>query len=125
MSGSTSRLLAGIVSFTIDGAPWNAVDAVEYTPTMVTRETLKGQSAVEGFSEMPQQGRIAAQLRDRADATVQSLNAVTNSTIVIQAANGKTVTGSGMWQVGDIRVGTKEGTFSIEFESDIVTEQTA
>lgn len=125
MSGSVSRLVGGIVSFTIDGAPWNAVDGVEYTPTMVIRETAKGQSAVEGFTEMPGQGRIAATLRDRGDATVQSLNAVTNSTIVVQAANGKTVTGTGMWQVGDIKVGTKEGTFSIEFESDIVTEQLA
>lgn len=120
-----SRLLGGIVSFTIDGDTWNAVDAVEYTPTMVLRETAKGQSAVEGYTEMPEAGRIAATLRDRGDQTVLSLNGVTSSTIVVQAANGKTITGSGMWQTGQIRVATKEGTFSIEFESDIVTEQTA
>lgn len=119
------KLLAGIVVFTIDGAPWDVVDALEYTPTMAARETMKGQSRVEGFSEMPEQGRISATLRDRGDATVQSLNALTNSQIVAQAANGKTITGSGMWQVGEIKVGTKEGSFSIAFESDIVTEQTA
>ena len=117
--------LAGIVSFSIDGAVWNVTDACEYTPNMAERTTLKGQSAVEGYSEMPKEGRISATLRDRGDATVQSLNGLTNSTIVVQAANGKTITGAGMWQTGDIRVATKEATFTIEFEGPQVTEQVA
>lgn len=123
MSGTlTSRRLAGVVSFTIDGQAWDVVGDCEYSPSVVTRETLAGQSRVEGFSEMPRQGYISANLRDRGDATVLSLNQVTSSTIVVQLANGKTVFGYGMWQVGEIGVRTQEGSFSIRFESDNVAE---
>lgn len=124
MSGTTSRRLAGIVSFTIDGDTWDAVGDVEYVTSNVARETIKGQSRVEGFSEMPTQGAIAAKLRDRGDETVFSLNTKTNSTIIIQAANGKTIYGAGMWQVGEISVNTQEASFSIRFESDNVQEHT-
>jgi hypothetical protein len=123
MSG-TSRRLAGVASFTIDGDPWDEVGDLEYSPSTVTRETLKGQTAVEGFSEMPQQGYISANLRDRPDETVYSLNGITSSTIVAILANGKTVYGTGMWQTGEIGVRTQEASFSIRFESDSVTEST-
>jgi hypothetical protein len=122
MSGSTSGRLSGVVALTIDGDAWDAVDACEYSPTTVLRETLKGQSRVEGFSEMPQQGWISANLRDRGDTTVYSLNGKTSTTVVVQLANGKTVYGAGMWQVGEITVATKEGSFGIRFESGSVIE---
>jgi hypothetical protein len=125
MSGSSFRLLGGIVMVTIDNDVWNAVDAVEYRPTFATREILKGQSAVEGFSEIPESGLISMTLRDRGDATVSSLNRKTAAEVVIQAANGKTISGFPMCQTGDIKVATKEGTFSITFEGPNVTEQTA
>lgn len=116
--------LAGIASLTIDGDAWDVTGDLEYSPSTVTRETLKGQSRVEGYSEMPQQGYIACTLRDRGDATVFSLNGKTISTIVVQAANGKTIYGAGMWQTGEIAVRTQEGTFSIRFEGPSVVEST-
>jgi hypothetical protein len=123
MSGSTTRLLAGTVSFTINDETWNAVDGVEYRPSTVERVTLKGQSAVEGYSEVPREGMISGNLRNRSDKTVQSLNALGDADITVQAANGTTVLGIGMWQVGDIKVTTREGTFNVQFESDNVVEQ--
>jgi hypothetical protein len=126
MSGSTPKgRLAGIVALTIDGDTWDVASALEYSPNTVVRETLKGQSAVEGFSEMPQPGFMAMTLRDRPDATVYSLNSKTNTTVVAQLANGKTVYGAGMWQTGEIAVATQEGTFPIRFEGRNVIETTA
>lgn len=124
MSGSTSRRLAGVAAMTIDGDAWDVVSELEYSPSTVTRETMKGQTAVEGYSEMPQQGYMSMTLRDRSDETVYSLNQKTNATIVAQLANGKTVYGAGMWQTGEIGVNTQEGTFSIKFEGASVVEST-
>jgi hypothetical protein len=127
MSGSlsTSRRLAGIVSFTVDGESWDVVDGLEYQPDGASRETLKGQSRVEGFSEMPNQGMISATLRDRGDEAVRNLGAKTHATVIAISANGKTVSGFGMWRVGEPpSVKTKDGTFEIKFESDLVTEDT-
>ncbi|WP_428492163.1 phage tail tube protein [Rhodopila sp.] len=116
--------LAGIVAMTIDGDTWDVTGDAAYGPSTVTRETLKGQSRVEGFSEMPMQGYIAATLRARGDTTVYSLNGKTSTTIVLQLANGITVYGANMWQVGEIEVRTQEGSFAIRFEGDSVTEST-
>ena len=116
--------LAGVVAATIDGDAWDVVGDAEYDPTTVRRETLSGQTAVEGYSEMPKAGFISFTLRDRPDEAVFSLNQKTNSTIIMQLANGKTVYGYGMWQTGEIGVATAEGTFSIRFESPAVVEAT-
>lgn len=124
MSGSTSRRLAGVAALTIDGDAWDIVGDLEYSPSTVTRETVKGQTAVEGYSEMPQQGYMSMNLRDRADATVYALNVKTNATIIAQLANGKTVYGYGMWQTGEIGVRTQEGSFAVRFESPTVVEAT-
>ncbi|HEX3984577.1 MAG TPA: phage tail tube protein [Acidisoma sp.] len=124
MSGTNLRL-AGVAALTIDGAPWNVVGDLEYSPTVVTRETIKGQTQVEGYSEMPQQGSISANLRDQGGTTVNSLNLMTNVTVIAQLANGKTVYGDAMWQVGEIAVNSQEGTFKITFEGASVIESVA
>jgi hypothetical protein len=124
MSGSTNRRLAGLASITIDGDCWDVAGDLEYSPSTVSRETLKGQTAVEGYSEMPQQGYMSMRLRDRADETVYSLNGKTASTIIAQLANGKTVYGYGLWQTGEIGVNTQEATFTIRFEGPSVVEST-
>jgi hypothetical protein len=124
MSGTTSRRLAGVASVTIDGDAWDVVGDLEYSPQPVTRETLKGQTAVEGYSEMPNQCYMSMRLRDRADEPVYNLNTKTNSTVIAQLANGKTVYGYNMWQVGEIGVNTQEGTFTVRFEGLSVQEIT-
>jgi hypothetical protein len=122
MSGTTSRRLAGIASMHIDGVPWDVVSDLVYNCNTVTRETLKGQTAVEGYSEMPTQGFIGATLRDRGDATVADFNRMTNATVICRLANGKQVYGSGMWCVEAAEVRTHEASFAVRFEGDNVTE---
>lgn len=123
MSGTlTGRRLAGTVSFTIDGDTWDVVGDCEYSAVSVLRETMGGQSRIEGFSVMPKACYISANLRDRADKAVFSLNQIEGSTITVQLANGKVVTGVQMWQVGEIGVRTQEASFPIRFESDLVIE---
>jgi hypothetical protein len=125
MSGSTSRRLAGIVSFTVDGDTWDVVGPLEYQPTDVTVETIKGQSRVEGYGEMPEAGAISAKLRDQGSAALAALGAKRSATVIAVAANGKTVYGAGMWRVGPpLKANTQDGTFDIEFNSDSVTEST-
>lgn len=125
MSGTNGGRLAGVASLTIDGDSWDIVSDLEYSPNTVVRETQKGQSRVEGFSEMPKEGFMSMTLRDRSDATVYSLASKTSATIVAQLANGKTVYGAGMWQTGEISVRTQEASFAIKFEGPNVVESTA
>lgn len=122
MSGTNSRRLAGLASMTIDGDTWDIVSDLAYKSNGIARETLKGQTRVEGYSEMPAECYISATLRDRGDTPVSTLNGKNNCTVVCLLANGKTVYGSGMWQTGDIEVRTQEATFTVRFDGNTVLE---
>ena len=124
MSGSVGRRLSGVASITIDGIAYDVVGDLTWSPSTVKRETLAGQTRVEGFSEMPVAGYISATLRDGGGITVADFVGMTSSTVVVQQANGKTIYGAGMWCVDAIEVKTQDGTFSVKFEGDDVTEAT-
>lgn len=127
MSGSTStgRLLAGIASISIDGTSFSVVGDLVWNPSTVRRETLVGQSGVQGFSEMPVAGFIAATLRDAGNVSVAFFNQMRNVTIVVQQANGKSIYGAGMWNTEVAEVRTQEGTFAVRFEGNNVQEDLA
>lgn len=125
MAVPTTRRLAGISAITIDGTAYDIVGDLTWSPSTVKRETLAGQTRVEGFSEMPVAGFIAATIRDGGGFTVATFNGLTNSTIVVQQANGKSILGNGMWCIDAQEVKTQEGSFGVRFESDDVSEVVA
>jgi hypothetical protein len=126
MSGSTNSRLAGVIALTIDGQTWSVQGEAEYSPSLVKRTTLVGQSGVDGYSEMPGVPFFSATLRISADTPIAALNAKVNSTIVAQLANGATLFGFPMWQVGDdLVVNTQEGTVPVRFEGPSLIEDMA
>lgn len=114
--------LAGIASVTIDGQSFSIVGEGTYVLSASTRATLKGQSGVEGYSEMPNEGKISWKGRDSSSVDIAALNDAVNATIVLSLANGKTIIGRNMWRTGDpVSVNTEDGSFSIEFDGpDVV-----
>jgi len=116
------NLLAGIASLSIDGTNYLIAGDAKYQVSGRKRETLVGQDKVHGYSETPRAGSISLSLRDRGDLSVAAVQAITNSTIVLELANGKTVVGRSMWNVEDQEVDTAEGKFDVKFEGVSVTE---
>ncbi len=117
-----TNALAGIVSLSIDGETFLVAGDAKYQPSGFKRETLTGQDRVHGFSEMPRAGKISMTLRDRGTLSVTKVASMRDSTVVLGLANGKTIVGRNMWNVGDQEVDTKEGTVDIEFEGVSVVE---
>ena len=115
MADNTNRR-AGVVTLTIDNTTYDVAGDCSYNPSLVTRETLKGQSGVQGYSEMPNAPHIAFKLRDSGGLKISAVNGLTNSTVTAGLANGKTVIGRNMWQVGDLDVGTQEAVTDVRFE---------
>lgn len=113
-TASNSR--AGILFFAIDGQVYDVVGDGQYRTGTVKRETLVGQDRVHGFSESPLVPMIKVKLRDSGGLTVAFLNGLTNSTVVMQLRNGKTVTGRNMWIVDEQTVETSEGSLDLQFE---------
>ena len=123
MSGTVYRgPLGGTATLTINGIPFNVVGEGQWQASGPVNETAKGQSAVEGFTQMPGQGFISATFRDRRDYPVSSLQGASDLTVVLVCANGKVITCNTGWQTENITVNTQEGTFELHVESDTVTE---
>lgn len=123
MADTTNRL-AGVAYITVDGANYRLVGELSYGPSKVKRDTLTGQDAVHGYSEMPVPGFISGTFRDAGGLKVADFNAMTNVTVVAELANGKTVIGRNMWQVGEaLEVKTQEATVDVRWESADVSEQ--
>jgi hypothetical protein len=114
--------LAGVANVYVNGASYMLAGDLAYSPSKVKRESLVGQDSVHGFSEMPVAGYISGTFRDAASLTVADFNGMSNVTVVCTLANGKTVTGVGMWVVEVQEVKTQEGTFEVRFEGPLVEE---
>lgn len=117
-----SKRLAGIAYLTVDAVQYMLAGDLAYSVSSVSRETLVGQDSVHGFSEKPHAGFISGTLRDSGSLSVASFNAMRNVSITCELANGKFVTGSGMWCVEAQEVKTMEGTFEVKFEGPQVEE---
>lgn len=121
-SGTTSGRRAGVVLVTIDGEAVDVASDLVYDPTTVKRDTLAGQSSIQGYSEMPKAGKISMTLRDAQNFSVAALMSKTSSSVVAILASGKTVTGDGMWVTSVEEVNTTDGTLKVTFEGTSVVE---
>src|SRR5260363_379159 len=79
-------------------------------------------AAGHGYKETPHAGFISATLRDAGGLTVADFNAMTNVTVTVELANGKTVVGRNMWTVETQETKAAEGTFEVKWEGPFVEE---
>lgn len=121
MADTTNRL-AGIAFISVDGQSYMLQADLTYRVSNISRETLVGQDTVHGYSEKPEAGMISGTIRDAKGLSVASFNSMTNSTVVCQLANGKTIIGRNMWTVDVQEVKTAEGTFEVKWEGPAVSE---
>jgi hypothetical protein len=116
--------IAGAASLTVDGEPYN-ITASDFRPSGYKAETLKGQTQVEGYSEMPFEGYITATVRLLPNQQANRLVSARNVTVVLVRRSGQTVYGAGMWQTEDAGTNSLDGTMSVKFEGALVTEEVA
>jgi hypothetical protein len=117
--------LAGTASITVDGTTHLLAGDFKYSPSSIKRETLAGMDGVHGYKETYIPGSITAAIRDSGGLTVADFNSMTNSTIVVSLANGKTLIGRNMWTVESQEVDSTEAKFDVKFEGPSLTETTA
>lgn len=116
MTDNTNRL-AGTAFLAVNGVTYELQGALTYSTGKANRETLTSQSAVSGYKEMPAAGKIGGTIRDAGGLVLSDFNDMTNVTLILQLANGKTVTGRNMWTVGEPQeVNTEEATFEVHWE---------
>lgn len=117
-----SRRYAGLVWLWIEGVEYEVVSQPQWGVSTVTRTTLSSMRRVGGYSETPKAGFIAATIRDDGTFNVADFQDMTNVSVTLQLANGKRVSGTGLWTVEAVEVDSTEATFAVRFEGEDVRE---
>lgn len=118
----TTRRIAGLAWMFVDGVQYPVVGNPGYGLSRVERETLAGMDGIHGYSEKPRPGFIRAQCRDVAGASIAAFEDMTNVSVTLQLANGKQVTGVGMWLTSAVEVNSADATYDLRFDGDDVRE---
>ena len=119
---NTTKRLAGVTTLTIDGTAYNVAECA-YRTGNVKRETISSlNSGAAGYKESLAPGMIKVTILDSAGFAMSLFNGLTNSTVVVGAANGKTISGTGMWTTEAVEVNAAEGRAEITFEGPPLTE---
>jgi hypothetical protein len=121
MADNPNRL-AGVAFLSVNGQSYMLAGDCTYGCSSVKRESLVGQDGVHGFSETPVAGFISGTLRDAGDLSVASINAMSDVSVVVELANGKTIIGRNMWTVEAQEVKTMDATFEVRWEGFSVEE---
>lgn len=119
---NTTKRLAGVTKLTIDGTAYNVTECT-YRTGSVKRETISSlNSAAAGYKETLTPGMIKVTILDSAGFAMTLFNGLTSSTVVVEAANGKAISGAGMWSTEPQEVNAAEGRAEVTFEGPPLTE---
>ena len=118
----TTRRLAGTAYLFVDGTSYMLAGDFMYSPTKVERETLIGMDAVHGYSEKPAVAYVSGKIRDSGGLKVSSINAMSDVTVTVELANGKTIIARNAWTIEPPVVNTVDGTFDVRWDALSVTE---
>lgn len=118
----TSQVRSGVFSLNVDGTDYDVMEGVTYVLSKFKRETRTGISGIQGFKKTYVPGQIKAKLSDSSGFLASRFASLESSTVIGNAANGKTVGGTGMWVTEPIEVDPIEGTFEVTFEGNSVQE---
>lgn len=106
----------GIISLAVGGVTQDVHGQFTYGLGQPKREAIVGPDGVHGFKELPQVGFIEGEIVDSAGLDVAALFNVTNQTVTLALANGKTVMLNSAYYAGDGTAQTEEGLVAVRFE---------
>lgn len=107
--------VSGIAFLKVNGQQYDLKGKWKYMVNKVKREPIVGQDGVHGYKEMPEAPYISGDLTDMPGTKVKRLEGITDATITLELANGKTVLLSNAFWVDSSEVDTEEGTYPCKF----------
>ena len=108
--------IGGTISFNIDGVPYAVRGNMMVTPNRVKREGIAGQTQVDGYTELPVVPSIKGDFSTVPGLSLAALEAITDSTIQADLANGTSYVLTDGWSVPPFEISTAEGKFTAEFQ---------
>lgn len=107
---------AGIAYVKVDGVQYDLRGSFTVSPSSTKRDGIAGQDGVHGFKEEPRVPFIKGDLSTTAGLSIKQLDAMTNSTVTANLANGKSYVLRGAWTVSAHEIDTGEGKVAVEWQ---------
>ena len=107
---------AGVLYLRIDGVQYDARGSYTYSLGPPKREAIVGADGVHGYREMPQVPYVEGEITDARDLDVAALQGLTESTLTLELASGKSVVLRDAWYAADGTVTTEQGAVQVRFE---------
>ncbi len=115
MATDNTNRIGGTIFLTIDGVQYAARGNWSVSPSSVKRDGIAGQDYVHGYTEKPIVPGAKGDLSTVPGLSVENLQNITNSTVVLQLANGKTYSLAQAWTAAAFEIDTTEGKLGVEF----------
>jgi uncharacterized protein YlzI (FlbEa/FlbD family) len=110
------KRLAGTAYFKIDGNQYSLGGSLTVSIDGTEREGKAGLSGVAGFSEKPRVPFIEGEFFLTETLSLPEIEAITDTTVTAELANGKTYLLREAWSAGAREANAAEGTVEIRFE---------
>jgi Phage tail tube protein len=108
--------IAGIAFLLVDGTQYALHGNFTVSPSAVERAGIAGQDRVHGYSELPRVPFIEGDVSLVPELSVDTVEAITNSTVTAELANGKTYVLREAWCKSALELNTREGITRVRFE---------
>lgn len=112
-----AKRVGGIITLKVDGSRYSAKGDFTYGLGTPKREPVIGTGDIAGYKETPQVAFVEGAITDSPDIKTVDIANITNATIVLELANGKSIVLREAYFAGDAQGTTGEGEFAIRFES--------
>lgn len=111
-----SRRIAGLIEVAVNGTLYQAKGNFTYDLGLPQREALVGSDKTHGYKETPKVAFIEGEFTDHSDLDLAGLFSISDATVTLKLANGKTVMLSEAWYAGDGKAETEEANIKVRFE---------
>ena len=123
MAGVDRNLVAGTIGLSINGERQYAKGTFTVNPGFPVRETVIGADRPHGYKETPQAASLEGAITDNAALDSEALRRLTNATVTLDLANGKTWLFQDAWYAGEGAMTTDEGEIAFRIESREVAKE--
>lgn len=112
-----SNRRAGILYLKKDAQLLDVKGSFTYNLGSAKNEAIVGHDQVHGYKSLPQVPYVEGMITDRSNLDVKNdILEVSDATITLELANGKTIVLRNAWYAGDGNITTEEAEIEIRFE---------
>lgn len=110
------KRVGGVIEVLVDGQRMAAKGSFSYNLGTSVKTAVVGADRVHGYKEEPQSPMIEGKTTDSEDLDTKALTEISDATVAVRLATGKTVVLRNAWYAGDGVGTTEEGEFPLKFE---------